>query len=820
MKSIFAASVAGAVLLWGVAIGAPRRSRHRAAGAVRLLASPPPQVNTELNPIRKYHEVMKPARLDQWTIIGPGGGGTFYHPAISPHDPNLVFTTTDMTQCYVSENGGRTWRQFNLRMTCRITFDPKLPNRVYALASNVGLWRSDDRGHGWRLVYPDPATTPVPLYLDDEAEVLLKSTKGYPGGMAAFAIDPADSATLYAIAASELRVSHDGGGHWQVLANRVNGANIYVDPNSPPEKRVLITTGGGDTGIWDGTKYNGPLKVPYVGWVSGWGFGSSRITGRSTLYAATDFIVKDGALKGGGVLATEDGGQTWRSLNEGFLKMVAPGTYPEFTAIATGPHHPEIVYAAVSSLFLPNDPKPYFGVVKTTDGGATWSVVTAESDQNAANMHDSWLGYRFGPDWGDQPLGMALGPNDSELVYRTDLGRVMRSVDGGKNWEAVYSQGTDNGYTTTGLDVTTCYGIHFDPFDPKRMFISYTDIGLFRSEDGGESWISSTARGVPREWINSTYWVEFDPAVKGRMWAVMSGMHDLPRIRMFRQPGSTRHAKGGVVFSSDGGRTWARSSEGLPEMAATHILLDPKSPPAARVLYVAGFGHGVFKSVDGGRSWTAKNSGLPQTEPLAWRMAMDRNGTLYVVTIRRAADGKLDTERDGAVYRSSNGAESWERINLPAGVNGPVSVTIDPEDASRLYLSAWARYTPAAGVNPPDGGVYLSTDAGRTWSNVLNGSRRIYDVTVDPRNANLVYAAGFDASAWRSADRGKTWKRIRGFNFKDGHRIVPDPADPSKIYIATFGSSVWHGPAEGDPNAVEDVVAPPSMTYAAPLYAK
>ena len=65
-----------------------------------------------------------------------------------------------------------------------------------------------------------------------------------------------------------------------------------------------------------------------------------------------------------------------------------------------------------------------------------------------------------------------------------------------------------------GLDVTNSYGYHFDPFDSKRQFITYTDIGLFRSEDGGTSWMSSTA-GVPRRWVNTTYWMVFDPEGEG-----------------------------------------------------------------------------------------------------------------------------------------------------------------------------------------------------------------------------------------------------------------------------------------------------------------
>jgi len=73
----------------------------------------------------------------------------------------------------------------------------------------------------------------------------------------------------------------------------------------------------------------------------------------------------------------------------------------------------------------------------------------------------------------------------------------MRTVDGGRTWDAVYSRKTPDGWTSTGLDVTTAYGVHFDPFDRKRLFITYTDIGAFRSEDSGTSWLSAT-EGAPR----------------------------------------------------------------------------------------------------------------------------------------------------------------------------------------------------------------------------------------------------------------------------------------------------------------------------------
>jgi len=142
-------------------------------------------------------------------------------------------------------------------------------------------------------------------------------------------------------------------------------------------------------------------------------------------------------------------------------------------------------------------------------------------------------------------------------------------------------------------------------------------------------------------------------------------------------------------------------------------------------------------------------------------------------------------------------------VPLPAGTNGPNALTVDPDDPRRLYLSAW-------GVTRRDGdtggGIFLSTDAGATWRNVLPEAQHVYDVTVDPRDPRVLYACGFDQAAFRSVDRGLTWARIRGFNFKWGQRVIPDPVDASKIYVTTFGGSVWHGPAAGDPGSTEDVV--------------
>jgi len=281
----------------------------------------------------------------------------------------------------------------------------------------------------------------------------------------------------------------------------------------------------------------------------------------------------------------------------------------------------------------------------------------------------------------------------------------------------------------------------------------------------------------------------------------MSGTHDLPRPKMWRQRGVANY-RGGVAVSDDGGRTWRQASETLPQTAATHILLDPTSPKNARVLYVTGFGRGVFKSVDGGATWALRNTGIEGAEPFAWRLTRDGRGTLYVVVARRSEDGSSGSEKDGALYRSTDGAEHWEKMELPEGLNGPNGLAIDPKDSSRMYLAAWGR---SAGKVARDGGIFATTDGGRKWRNVLSQDQHVYDVTIDPRDPRVMYAAGFESSAWRSDDRGETWKRIAGYDFKWGHRVIADPADAKKIYVTTFGGSVWHGPA--------DKVAPAGSTW-------
>jgi photosystem II stability/assembly factor-like uncharacterized protein len=717
-------------------------------------------------------------------VIGPGGGGAMFNPTISPHDPNTVLISCDMTGSYITHDGGRTWRMFNLRGVVNFfVFDPIDPKTMYAHAT--ALWRSTDGGENWNLVYPSPSAVKGVRMNSDHADEQILAEPDPLKTIAALAIDPANSQVLYAAAGTKespaLFVSRDYGKSWQKQANLPDvPRRLWVDPNSSADSRRLFLASSHTIAV---ITSGGVRTLPLPEAVSDISLGFSAAV-EPTIYATSEH----------GILVSADGGENWH-------KSALTGKGEKVRAIATSLHHPETAYVSYNDLTL--DGKSWIGVAKTINSGDSWQLVWKESDVAAKNVNDAWITERFGPGWGENPLNLTVAQQDANLAYGTDLGRTMRTADGGATWTAVYSRKVnDAGWTSLGLDVTTSYGIHFDPFDPKRQFITYTDIGLFRSEDSGVSWTSSTA-GVPRDWMNTTYWIVFDPEVRGRVWSVNSYTHDLPRPKMWRH-NSVLHFKGGVCRSEDGGKNWTKSNAGMDETGATHILLDPTSPVDARVLYVAGFGRGVYKSSDGGRSWALKNSGITQEHPFAWRLARSSKGTLYAVIARRSEDGSIGNAGDGALYRSTDGAEHWQPVSLPEGTNGPNGLAIDPESPDRLYLAAWAR---ATGEHGDGGGIFLSQNGGKSWKQVLDKDRHIYDVTIDPQDPNVLYAAGFESSAWRSADRGLHWNRIPGFNFKWGHRVIPDPLHPDDVYITTFGGSVWHGAISGQQRGA-DIATP------------
>lgn len=467
-------------------------------------------------------------RFGGWQITGPGGGGGHFHPTISPHDSRRVLVACDMTGSFITHDGGATWRMFNLgNRTDLFAFDPSNPDTIYAKTGPPpevmakdrpvtlsGLFRSVDAGKTWRLVRADDAAA---------------------GAISAFTVDAANPSILHAVTLRRgkelLQRSTDSGKTWDDDGEVEGGGaqGIYTDPRPAAQRQPGVYVAGGRAIL-------------------------ARVAGQwrkgEELPSRTQFALgfpNEGApiayaISGAEVYVSEDAGQHWRA-------TPVPGLVaPRLLAVATSLRHPDAAYVSYANS------EGSHGVAKTTDRGRNWSLVWKETTTPAPNIQDAWLTTRFGPRWGGSPGQLGVAPDDPRICYGTDSGRAMRTTDGGETWQGIYSRkGADGAWESSGLDVTTAYGVHFDPFDAKRMFISYTDIGLFGSENGGQSWFSATV-GVPQRWTNTTYWIAFDPEVRGRVWGAMAGAHDLPRPKMWLNRPKLEYP-GGVCRSNDGGKT-------------------------------------------------------------------------------------------------------------------------------------------------------------------------------------------------------------------------------------------------------------------------
>jgi hypothetical protein len=113
----------------------------------------------------------------------------------------------------------------------------------------------------------------------------------------------------------------------------------------------------------------------------------------------------------------------------------------------------------------------------------------------------------------------------------------------------------------------------------------------------------------------------------------------------------------------------------------------------------------------------------------------------------------------------------WTVIG-PGGGREQFNPTVSPHDSRRVLVSCDMT------------GAYLTEDRGRSWKALYPPDARTRSMAIMRKSA-----------AWRSTDSGATWSRIPAYDFKWGPPRRPDPADPARIYIATFGGSVFVRPA-------------------------
>ena len=312
----------------------------------------------------------------------------------------------------------------------------------------------------------------------------------------------------------------------------------------------------------------------------------------------------------GGVWKTTDGGATWQPLTD-HTPISSVG------ALAVAASNRNIIYVGTGEAAPRGDMTNGDGVYKSVDGGKTWtSIGLKDTRQIGALIVD--------PKNPDivlvAALGHAFGPNSERGVFRT--------TDGGKSWTKVLYKNPDTGAIDVSFDPHNSSIVYAALWQARRLPWNFSSggpgSGLYRSTDGGATWMQLSGNGFPT-------------GILGRIHVSVSGA-DSNRVYAMIEA-----KDGGLYRSDDGGNHWRRiNADGRLTQRAWYfstILADPKN---ADTVYAENTG--LFRSTDGGKTFSL----LPA-----------RHGDHHGIWIDPTNPARIIESSDGGASISFDGGKNW-----------------------------------------------------------------------------------------------------------------------------------------------------------------
>ena len=278
---------------------------------------------------------------------------------------------------------------------------------------------------------------------------------------------------------------------------------------------------------------------------------------------------------GGGVWQTLDGGSTWKCISDGYFGG-------SIGAVAVAESDPNVIYVGEGEQTVRGNVSSGKGCWKSTDAGTTWEFIGLPNSEHIGRIR--------------------VHPQDPNLVYVAAMGNlwipneergVFRSKDGGQSWEKIL-------YVS---DKAGAVDLVFDPNNPRIMYAGMwqikrngyrmdsggDDSGLWKSTDGGDSWVNiSSHKGLPQgTW--GIVGVTVSPVNSDRVWTIIEALD------------------GGVFRSDDAGKTWQKTNEdrALRQRAwyYSRIYADTENEDMVYVLNVR-----YHQSKDGGKTFASFNA--------------------------------------------------------------------------------------------------------------------------------------------------------------------------------------------------------------------
>jgi photosystem II stability/assembly factor-like uncharacterized protein len=183
------------------------------------------------------------------------------------------------------------------------------------------------------------------------------------------------------------------------------------------------------------------------------------------------------------------------------------------------------------------------------------------------------------------------------------------------------------------------------------------------------------------------------------------------------------------------------------------LVIDPQT---TATLYAGTIG-GAFKSVDGGGHWSAVNKGLPATSIHALAVDPSAPDTVFAGADSQTKSGEVSAPGDtpapkfggsGGLYKSTDGGKTWRAIDTGMPSLDVLDLALDPATPAILYAGTLQ-------------GLLKSIDSGDTWNTVMlvADSISITALAIDPNTPATLYA-GTPSGAFKSTNSGKTWSAV------------------------------------------------------------
>lgn len=317
---------------------------------------------------------------------------------------------------------------------------------------------------------------------------------------------------------------------------------------------------------------------------------------------------------------------------------------------------------------------------------------------------------------------------------------------------------------------------------PLVYYMGTVGGGIWKTEDAGTSWKNISDGYFSTSSVGAVTVAESDPNV------IYVGMGEHAPRGVMTSYGD------GVYKSTDAGKTWSKLGLELTRHIAG-ISVHPANPD---VVYVAAQGalhgpgedRGVYKSVDGGKSWKKvlyvdENTGCSELS-----MDMTNPRILYAAMWdhRRLPWEVRSGGKGSGIYKSTDSGETWTRLEqgLPKEL-GKIGLSVSRANPNKVYAVI------ESDSQKEQGGVFVSDDAGKTWSRISKDHRTVQrawyyiEIFADPQNENVAYVLA--PPMLKTIDGGKTWEVIETMH-GDHHGLWINPKNNKNMILADDGGAV------------------------------